>query len=278
MRKLDNLEIEKTAPVLMESTGPYHWLAAKLLTKQTRNVLVVNPILSNRMIKQSVRKRKTDRVDAAHLAFMAGEGYGYPFQETESMAQGKALVRHYWKLKLITTNLKRHESYLKNYRHLRLPSPAAMLKKQIDNLEQTIIKRYSPGNDLKYLDSIPGVSPILGATILAELGLLSKFKTIKQIIAYAGLDPAVKQTGSKKVSYCKLSKRGSPTLRMALYFAAFGCFFRQPFNRFYRSYKERGLHHNAALCILSRKILRIAVSLLKKREIFKEQYISLDRT
>lgn len=271
IRKLRNNE---NVAILMESTGPYHWQAAKQLANAYENVRVVNPILSNRMIKQSVRKRKTDKVDAGHLAFMASEGYGYLFTETEDMAKNKALVRHYWKLKMTAHNLTRHENYLTSYRNQHLPSMAKAILKQCESLEKKIVQNFSKGNDLKYLDSIPGVSPIIASTILSELGDLKRFNKTKQLIAYAGLDPGVKQTGTKGNSYSKLSKRGSPVLRMVLFYAAFGCFQRPPFKKLYDDHKEKGIHHTAVLCILARKILRIAITLLKKREVFNEQYLT----
>ncbi len=268
------LGADNDVAILLESTGPYHWQAAKQLSEVYDNVRVVNPILSNRMIRQSVRKRKTDKVDASHLAFMANEGYGYIFQETDAMATNKALVRHYWTLRMVATNLTRHENYLINYRHLRLPSIAKVILNQCHSLEERILVRFNQGNDLKYLDSIPGVTPLLAASILSELGNIKRFNKIKQIVAYAGLDPSVKQTGNKGNSYSKLSKRGSPVLRMMLFFAAFGCFSRPPFKKLYDQQKTKGLHHHAVLCILARKILRIAVTLLKKREIFNERYLT----
>jgi transposase IS116/IS110/IS902 family protein len=62
-------------------------------------------------------------------------------------------------------------------------------------LEAGIVEHFSKGNDLRYLDSIPGVSPLLAATILAELRPLNRFTRVEQVIAYAGLDPSVKQSG-----------------------------------------------------------------------------------
>jgi transposase len=78
----------------------------------------------------------------------------------------------------------------------------------------------------------------------------------------------VKQTGGKKGNHGAISKRGSPTLRKTLYLAAFGSLQRQPMKSPYDRYKGRGMHHNAVLCILARKIRRTTVALLKKRRMF----------
>lgn len=261
-------DITPEKPILFESTGPYHWQAARTLADLGFFVKVANPLHTKQIARLSIRKRKTDKVDAAHLAFLASQSYGYRFIETEEMAKKKALVRHFWKLRAVATNLLVHERYLKEYRHVSRASISAILVKRCEKLKKEIIEEWSVGNDVKYLDSIPGITPFLAATILAELLPLERFERIDQIIAFSGLDPSVKQTGGKKGTHGPISKRGSPTLREALFLAAFGSFSKEPMRTIYKRYKERGLHHNAILCVMARKILRIAVSLLKKRRVF----------
>lgn len=260
--------IDADDPILFESTGPYHWRAARTLTDQGFFVKVANPLHTKQIARLSIRKRKTDKVDAAQLAFLASQQYGYRFIETKDMARKKALIRHYWKLRAIATNLLVHERYLKEYRGVSRTSISALLVKRCEKVKQEIVQEWSTGNDVRYLDSIPGITPFLAATILAELLPLERFARMDQIIAFAGLDPSVKQTGGKPGWHGAISKRGSPTLREALFLAAFGSFSKEPMKTLYDRYKERGLHHNAILCVLARKILRIAVSLLKKRQVF----------
>jgi len=267
--------LSKATPILLESTGPYHWQIAYLLSQKELNVKIVNPLHTKQVLRYSIRKRKTDKVDADHLAMLAYQGYGYPFKDTPDLAKLKALVRHYWSLKKQKANNIRHERYLKQYRNINKFGISGFIDRQIKTTGEEILKHFK-GNDLRYLDSIPGITPILAATILAELYPLERFSRVEQIIALAGLDPQIKQSGGKIARFGKLSKRGSPNLRRALYYAAFGSFSKKPFNKYYQRYKGRGLHHTAILCILSRKILRICWALLEKRRVFNEQY--LDRT
>lgn len=271
---LRNAQVSENDPILLESTGPYHWQAARTLADQGFFVKVANPLHTKQIARLSIRKRKTDKVDARHLAFLASQEYGYVFVETEELARKKALVRHYWKLRGTATTYLLHERYLKEYRGVSKHSIFPLLKKKCAVVQAAIVAEWNDGNDLKYLDSIPGVSPFIAATMLAELSPLNRFERIGQIIAFAGLDPSVKQSGGRSGTYGPISKRGSPILRSALYLAAFGAFSHQPMKALYERYKERGLHHNAILCVLSRKILRIAVSLLKKRRVFDPKYLS----
>jgi len=163
---------------------------------------------------------------------------------------------------------------LKTYRGIKDESVTKFMIKRCEALKKEIVKDWSKGNDIKYLDSIPGITPFLGATILSELLPLERFKTIDQIVAFSGLDPSIKQTGGKAGHHGHISKRGSPTLRETLFLAAFGSFQRKPMKSIYVRYKARGLHHNTVLCILGRKILRISVSLLKKRRVFDAKKLS----
>ncbi|MGM0411656.1 MAG: transposase, partial [Bacillota bacterium] len=65
--------------------------------------------------------------------------------------------------------------------------------------------------------SIPGVGELTAATIIGEIGCVSRFPTVKQLVAYFGLDPSVYQSGRFKATNNKISKRGSPYLHKALY-------------------------------------------------------------
>lgn len=231
---------------------------------------------TKQIARLSIRKRKTDKVDSQNLAFLASQNYGYRFIETEEMAKKKALVRHYWKIRQSATDHLRHDRYMKEYRGINDESISKYMIKYCEKLKKIIVKQWDKGNDVKYLDSIPGITPFLAATLLSELLPLERFKTIDQVVAFSGLDPSVRQTGGKAGHHGHISKRGSPTLREALFLAAFGSFQREPIKSIYVRYKARGLHHNIILCILGRKILRIAVSLLKKRRVFDQTKLSTD--
>lgn len=269
-------QITEAIPILLESTGPYHWQLASTLTTKGYLAKVVNPLHTKHMIRHSIRKRKTDPVDASHLAQLASQGYGYAFRETAELAQSKALVRHYWKLRSTLSQHKMHENYLQDYRGLTKLKKYCLsepITKRSEALREEIVKQFSRGNDLRYLTSIPGISPILASTILAELRPLDRFGNLSQVVAYSGLDPAVIQSGGKAAHYGRLSKRGSPLLRRALYLSAFGCFASKVFKPVYQDYKAKGHHHTTVLCILARKLLRISVTLLQKRQVFDPSYL-----
>ena len=64
------------------------------------------------------------------------------------------------------------------------------------------------------------MGPVLGATILSEIGDISRFPSAAKLAAFAGIDPTVKQSGEFSGTRNHMSKRGSPYLRRALWQAS----------------------------------------------------------
>ena len=65
-----------------------------------------------------------------------------------------------------------------------------------------------------------GIGSVLGASIVSEIGNITRFERANQLVAYAGLDTRVKQSGDFSATNTKLSKRGSPYLRRSIWLAA----------------------------------------------------------
>lgn len=70
------------------------------------------------------------------------------------------------------------------------------------------------------ITTIPGIGPVLGATIFSEIGDISRFPSPAKLAAFAGIDPTVKQSGDFIGTHNHMSKRGSPYLRRALWQAS----------------------------------------------------------
>jgi len=120
------------------------------------------------------------------------------------------------------------------------------------------------------LYSIPGVGEITATTILAEIGDIERFPSSKQLVAFAGLDPSVFESGKFKASKNRISKRGSSYLRKALYQAAVsGISNRQggPLNKiiyeFYSKKLTEGKPSKAAIIATSNKLIRMIYGILK---------------
>jgi transposase len=120
--------------------------------------------------------------------------------------------------------------------------------------------------------SIPGIGEILGPVILGEIGNVDRFSNAKKLIAFAGLDPVVSQSGRFQNMTGPISKRGSPLLRQALFLAANVA--RQNddnLKRFYDKKISEGKHHFSALNAVAAKILRIVYWVLKNNKEYQTQ-------
>jgi transposase len=120
--------------------------------------------------------------------------------------------------------------------------------------------------------SIPGIADILGPTILGEIGDVNRFSNVKKLVAFAGLDPVVSQSGRFENKSGKISKRGSPLLRHALFLAANTAIQNdENLKRFYVKKRSEGKHHFSALNAVAAKLLRIVYWVLKNNKEYQPQ-------
>lgn len=143
------------------------------------------------------------------------------------------------------------------------------LEKQVDDLELKIKSIYSKLDS--HLQSIPGIGEALAPVILAEIGDINNFSTPSKLTAFAGIDPSENQSGNKKSTDEKTSKRGSPYLRHAIYQAAFIASNNDPVMRdYYQKKRAEGKHHYVALAGVERKILGIVYHVLKEKRDYRK--------
>ena len=108
---------------------------------------------------------------------------------------------------------------------------------------------------------------VLGATILGEIGDIHKFSNPKKLVAYAGIDASVTQSGEYLATHNVMSKRGSPYLRKALFQAALIASRHDPvLKAFYDKKRAEGKHHLTAIGAVSRKLCYTIHAILTKNE------------
>lgn len=138
------------------------------------------------------------------------------------------------------------------------------IEKQVKETESEIKRLLEVINSP--ITTIPGIGQILGATILGEIGDISRFSHPSKLVAYAGIDASVSQSGQFNSTNNTMSKRGSPYLRRALFQAAFVASNKDPVLRaFYLKKRSEGKHHLTCLGAVSRKLCNIIYAILKSR-------------
>lgn len=151
-----------------------------------------------------------------------------------------------------------------------------LLIKQINSLQEQIDLLDSEiNNTMEQLNSpitsIPGIGNWLGAIIISEIGDISKFSSPSKLLAFAGLDPTVIQSGNSNATNTKISKRGSKALRYAINTAAGIIIWRNnTFHDYYTTKMSQGKSHLNAVGHVSHKLTRIIFKLLSTNTVFSD--------
>lgn len=117
--------------------------------------------------------------------------------------------------------------------------------------------------------SIPGIGTVLGAMIVSEIGNIERFSNPNKLLAFAGLEPSVYQSGKFNPSSGSMVKRGSPYLRWALMQAArLAPFYSQTFSDYLSKKQSEGKHFNVASSHVAKKLVRVIFSLTKSNTSF----------
>jgi transposase len=145
-----------------------------------------------------------------------------------------------------------------------------LLDQRIAPLERELAPLARADRRVGLLDTIPGIGPLLGLTIAAEIGDVARFPSPRKLIGYAGLAPRVKQSGQSSRSG-GLSKAGSRTLRWTAVEAAQGAWRpSNPWHRLYVDVKARNANKsNPAKAAVARKVLIACWPVLSREEPFR---------
>jgi len=128
------------------------------------------------------------------------------------------------------------------------------LQNQVSKLDEkiTVLLR-SLGTTI---ETIPGIGSVLGAIIVSEIGDINRFSHASKLVAYAGIDPTVKQSGEFNATKNRMSKRGTPYLRRALWTASIVAAFNDPnLHEYYLKKKNEGKHHGTIIGAIARKLI-----------------------
>lgn len=137
-----------------------------------------------------------------------------------------------------------------------------LLESQIKDIEKQVSEFIKKSDNV--ITSIPGIADITAAIIISEIGDINRFNNPSQVLAFAGLDPSVKQSGTFNASSTRMSKRGSSLLRYALILAANNVQLNtKTFNDCYNIKRAQGKLHYNALGHCAGKLVRVIFYMLK---------------
>lgn len=141
-------------------------------------------------------------------------------------------------------------------------------------LEEEKCKEFA--NQVRLLESINGIGFISAVTLMSEIGDFSAFSRPKQLVAYFGIDPAVKQSGKFKGTKVSMSKRGTRIARRVLFIIAVAAIRNKvngdPVNSVIRAYYTKMIESKpkkVALGAIMRKMTNIIFAVLRDSKTFR---------
>lgn len=276
-----------TLHACMEATGKYgndlaHFLHNRFAGTE-HIVSVVNPHLTSAHAKSRLQRNKTDKLDAENIAHYCATQHPRPWQPpTETQERLKELTRHQESLeKNLTQEKLRLKSGVKSpvvqrqiKRHIRF------LEEQIKDVSDEIAALCTQDEQLntatQLLITISGIGRITAAKFLAEVPQLPLFDSAAQLVAYAGLSPEQKQSGSSVHRRGKLSRAGNEHLRTALYMPTLAAMRCNPIVKaLTQRLKDKGKHNMTAVAAGMRKLLQLMYGVLKSGQPFNPDYAKL---
>ena len=352
-------------PIVLESTGHYHTPVVQYFEDRGYLLIIVNPLISYRAKSSSLRKVKTDVIDARHLCELYYKEDLEPYKQrgiqllnlrnltrqhenitglfVQTKLQFQAILDQVFPeyrgvfgdlhsyvslltLQTFPTSQKILDTgeetvakkikelcksrsqkwadsqaeklmaaavqnpFQKNLYHsltLSLDMYINMLleyKKHLSKLEDEIDALAKGIEECKIIQSIPGIGEKIAATIISEIGEIDRFNHPKKLVAFAGIDPSVFESGTFKGTLNRITKRGSSRLRHALYMAV-KCAIRDcrkkkttdeiiPRNKrlreFYDKKREEGKPFKVAVIACANKFLHWIYALLKSKSTFQD--------
>ena len=140
------------------------------------------------------------------------------------------------------------------------------MEDQLNEIDAEMAKLLAQ-SEYSVITTISGIGPTLGSIIVSEIGDIERFETSSKLVAYAGLDASVKQSGEFNSTQNKISKRGSPHLRRALWMAAFMSLRSDPaLYDYYSRLRARGKSHRLATTAVARKLCIIVWAIMKSKQ------------
>lgn len=283
---LGDLTIE-TVHVCLEATGTWADSIALFLHQSGHKVSLVNPALIRAFAQSRLLRTKTDKADSQMIAHFCQ--MHQPAAWTPPAAEIRALQALVRRLEALIEMHTMEENRMGSNRigsgltceavQADLEEHLADLQSRIEKTRRQIKEHIDQNPHLKsqaqLLESIPGIGATTSALLLAELGDLSQFSNARQVAAFAGLVPRIRESGTSVRGRSRLSKIGSSRLRKSLYFPALTALRCNPLIKaFGLRLSAQGKAKMLIIGAAMRKLLHLAYGVLKSGVPFDPTFCS----
>jgi transposase len=263
----------------LEATGIYGEPLALYLHEHGYQVSVINPSQIKGFAQSQLRRNKTDKADS-HLIEQFCEALNPPIWQPVSLAF-RQLSDYLKRLETLQENYQREKNRLETLFTEDIINSVRrilkMLEDEIKNIKKQMYDHVNMHPELReccdLLTTIPGIGKETALKAIAILQDVNRFKSGKQVEAFAGLNPRRHESGSSIRKRAVISKIGHAGLRKALYFPAIVA---KEYNPVIKNFCERleksGKEKMVIICAAMRKLLRIIFGVLKSKKPFAVTY------
>lgn len=262
----------------MEATGVLYEGLALFLHDAGHVVSVTNPFQIKSFGESVLSRTKTDKADAKLIARFCEAVHPMSWQpDPPEIRRLQALGRRRDALiGMRTQELNRAPSADAIVKES-IQSVVELLNQQIEQINGLIKEHINNNTDLKnkgtLLKTIPGVGDAAIEAILSETNGFENFKNIEQVVAYIGLSPREKTSGSSVRGKAHICKTGNIRLRRALYMPAISAIQHNPIVRaLYERLKAKSKNGMIIACACMKKLAHIIFGVLKNNKPFDPAY------
>lgn len=269
--------------IVMEATGVYHEDIAYYLYNQGYDVCIMQSGRVKKYAQSLDQRSKTDALDSKMLSMLGCERNLTPWTPpSETLQELKFLSRERSKLvkERSTEKNQYHAMNASSYGYKqaikRYKKRIQLLKSQITEIEsemqELVSKDVVLSVKINYLTSIPGLSFISVATVVAETSGFSLFTSGKQLVSYSGYDVVLRESGNYK-GKTKISKKGNKHIRAILHMPSMAAIRLNPtLKPFYERLKPTKAKPLIAVVAVQRKLLLLMYSLWKNNQYYDPKH------
>ncbi|HFA8190719.1 TPA: IS110-like element ISNgo3 family transposase [Neisseria gonorrhoeae] len=250
----------------MEATGIYYEKAADMLSSYY-TIYVINPLKIKDYGKSRFNRTKTDKADSNLIAdyIKRHQDTLIPYQ----IPKNKALQ----KLINLKNQLQQQQKQIKNRLHSTEEDFIRNIHQDLidtiqDKMEQVKIaiseqiKKQTDNNHYRNLQTIPSIGKDTASVLYAQL-TEKHFKTANQFVSYAGLSPAIIQSGTSVRGRGRLSRYGNRRLKSTLYMPALCAYRFNAFPKLINNLKKAGKPKMVIIVAIMRKLAKPAYYIVK---------------
>jgi transposase len=270
--------VEGPVPIGLEATGGYQEAVATALHDAGYWVSVLNPQAVAAYGKSQLRRAKTDATDAALIAdYVRTQAPPRWIPPPPEARQLQALVRRLDALlEMRTQELNRLEVAAPIVQPS-IQATLAHLDREIRDVKRQISTHIDQHPSLRaqrdLIETIPGIGATTAAIVLGELLDVKRFTSARQLAAFSGTVPQIRQSGTSVAGRGRCSKLGANRLRKALYFPALAALrSNPPIRQFAARLRAAGKPPLVIIIAVMRKLIHQVYGVLRSNRPYDPTY------